>query len=658
MVDFKAMQSEVVKRLREAPFNMQMSLIDLHGMKPAELRALVHEVMGHISDAMKASAEDLTTETAEVTAQRIAAFANVLKYKMPEGKTWRDFRAAMVIGEMDTVLPFLAWALADMETHVKRAYLTQFLSPLNVPAEFLNGPDGEELKATLEEIQELQEQFKVEHKQIDAFKEQMKANSIEPGRLKVANQKLLDEKEQLEAKIKVVKAKVEGVAGFDDLLSLVSRVRTQKEELAQLEYKYKEQSEAAKEAEEKVLVLSGRLREMRLQAADGSASAMLQQMKDELEYNERRLNEELPKELEGLRARKAAIDRALSDPNISNEGDLVKLQDEFQSLSVRLREKVEERNRFLSRQEDSSYRQQMQMAKMVREKKAKAQEMLDRVNHRKLLLQKEIDEKTLIAEAEGSRGALGGDDWKQFTEGFHERERQKEEMSLVLDRLSVERAVLGRTEAILTQKMNDIGAHLQEREAAAGVSGFLETQGRLEAVSQVKSEADEAKALTLEEMSKIVTEINDTIKEKKVELQPRIKDLRALRAEYQEVEGSYTAAKKAYDQVALVHQAEREKLEQQIAEARKKTAEEESNYFALQMMTKVVDERIKVVLGPKAGEYQKRLERRLTEQTQEQVMYNNQANDLAETEVSDRLNKHMFEQLHEMLEVRIASLDS
>ena len=658
MGDFKAMQTDVVKQLREAPFNMDVSLIDLHGMKPAELRALVHTVMGHISDAMKATSEDLATETAEVTAQRIAAFANVLKFKVPAGKSWRDFRAGLVIGEMETVLPFLAWVLADKETHTKRAYLTQYLSPMNVPAEYLNGPDGEELKATLAEIEELQEQFKVEHKQIDSFKEQMKANSIEPGRLKLANQKLLDEKEQLEAKIKVVKAKVEGVAGFDDLLSLVSQVRTKKEEVARLEYKYKEQSEAAKEAEEKVLVLSGRLREMRLQAADGSAAAMMQQIKDELEYNQRRLNDELPKELETLRARKVAIDRALSDPNLSSESDLVKLQDEFQTLSVRLREKVEERNRFMSRQEDSSYRQQTQMAKMVREKKGKAQEMLDRINHRKLLLQKEIEEKTLVAEAEGSRGALGGDDWKKFTEELREREKQKEEMTRVLDRLSVERAVLGRTEAILTQKMNDIGAHLQEREAAAGVSGFLETQGKLEAVSQVKSEADEAKAMTLEEMSKIVTEINETIKEKKVELQPRIKELRALRAEYQEVEASYTTAKKAYDQEAMVHQAEQEKIEAQIAEARNKTAEEESNYFALQMMTKIVDERIKVVLGPKAGEYQKRLEKRLTEQTQEQVMYNNQANQLAETEVSDRLNKHMFEQLHEMLEVRIASLES
>ena len=58
-----------------------------------------------------------------------------------------------------------------------------------------------------------------------------------------------------------------------------------------------------------------------------------------------------------------------------------------------------------------------------------------------------------------------------------------------------------------------------------GVAGYSETQERLEQVSEKTSTLNDAKGKTLEEISRIVTDINHKLKEKKNKLAPQIKEL-------------------------------------------------------------------------------------------------------------------------------------
>lgn len=62
-----------------------------------------------------------------------------------------------------------------------------------------------------------------------------------------------------------------------------------------------------------------------------------------------------------------------------------------------------------------------------------------------------------------------------------------------------------------------------------GVAGYRQTQEDLEKVSSVKSEYDDRKGKTLEDMSDMVTRMNRKIAEKKGALAPIIKELRPLR---------------------------------------------------------------------------------------------------------------------------------
>ena len=64
-------------------------------------------------------------------------------------------------------------------------------------------------------------------------------------------------------------------------------------------------------------------------------------------------------------------------------------------------------------------------------------------------------------------------------------------------------------------------------------AGFRETQDELEKVSALKSETDEVKHRTLDDMSETVQQLHTLIHEKKALLAPVIKELRPLRKKRQ-----------------------------------------------------------------------------------------------------------------------------
>ncbi|GLD54172.1 intraflagellar transport protein 81 homolog, partial [Lates japonicus] len=71
--------------------------------------------------------------------------------------------------------------------------------------------------------------------------------------------------------------------------------------------------------------------------------------------------------------------------------------------------------------------------------------------------------------------------------------------------LKAEYGVLQRTEEILKQRHETVQQKLQTVEAEKGISGYSDTQEELERVSAIKSELDEKKGRTLDDMSEMVT---------------------------------------------------------------------------------------------------------------------------------------------------------
>ena len=61
------------------------------------------------------------------------------------------------------------------------------------------------------------------------------------------------------------------------------------------------------------------------------------------------------------------------------------------------------------------------------------------------------------------------------------------------------------------------------------MAGYRETQEELEKVSSLKTDLDETKGKTLEEISEMVRKLNNAIREKRNVLAPVLKEIRPLR---------------------------------------------------------------------------------------------------------------------------------
>ena len=66
-------------------------------------------------------------------------------------------------------------------------------------------------------------------------------------------------------------------------------------------------------------------------------------------------------------------------------------------------------------------------------------------------------------------------------------------------------------------------------EKKQGVSGYRDTQERLENVSEMKSEMDQMKGQTLEDISGLVTQLMKKIQDKRNALAPIVSELRVTR---------------------------------------------------------------------------------------------------------------------------------
>merc|ERR1712062_447799 len=99
-----------------------------------------------------------------------------------------------------------------------------------------------------------------------------------------------------------------------------------------------------------------------------------------------------------------------------------------------------------------------------------------------------------------------------------------------LKALQSENGVLSRTIEVLNHKLSKEKDKLKQLEEAHGVSGFAELQSRLEEVSGQKQKKDEEKGQTMEDISRMVQELNSKIEAKREVIEPLLNRVRQFRA--------------------------------------------------------------------------------------------------------------------------------
>mgnify|MGYP001384273508 CR=1 FL=1 len=176
------------------------------------------------------------------------------------------------------------------------------------------------------------------------------------------------------------------------------------------------------------------------------------------------------------------------------------------------------------------------------------------------LLRKELKEKKSTD--------VGNDGSKMSMAEFQQMKNEMNNLMKQRQQLQSQRAefgVLQRTADILRNKMRAAEDYQKQIEKRHGIEGYSAAADSLEAISRDKINVDKQKESVLEDMSRVVKEINEKINEVKNRMNPSIVALRALRAEQAGVEEKYNQAKNGFDNAKAGYEGQVADLERQIS---------------------------------------------------------------------------------------------
>ncbi|KAJ0394462.1 hypothetical protein P43SY_010320 [Pythium insidiosum] len=585
----------IVEQLNKEPFRLGLTLVAFDEKSNFELLQILNEVFTEIDSKHNV---DLRAEADEARALRYLEFLQLLKFPLP--RDIDGFRDALIHGDRQVLYPILHWALKSLPAHKKRAYLGRFLAPLNVPQEFFG---NEALLNIHEHYKQLQEQFKAVHKEVD----QLRNSRARPGELRKEIAQLEDESHQLQEKIANLKKKTASESGFQEILEATSALRKEQEEQAKLAERKRDQMMALTLVEKRAREGEQRLLELRASLShDTPPDQLFEHLRAQLERNREILQVKFPAEFKTQQENLQRLERALCEPP-KTEADIADMEDEISSLKRSIQQAQAQLAEAASRQSGGGGDDKLaifrQHANVQAKKLAEKEDELETLRGEKGKLQKQIEElEARLSELSGSK-FMSRDEFKQFVNTLRNKTNQYKKVKAELAELTAESVVLHRTEQLLKGKLSDLDGFLRDLEAKKGVTGFLDTQDKLEQISERNAQINKVKGETLEEISRIVTDINQTLKERKNQLAPQIKELRAVRQRYQEMEQTYLERKAQYDNTAVGLETERIKLEQECHAFQDDCLREESQYHTLQCLLDI--ERGRVERIQQEMEYEK-----------------------------------------------------
>uniref|UniRef100_A0AAZ3QCV1 IFT81 calponin homology domain-containing protein n=1 Tax=Oncorhynchus tshawytscha TaxID=74940 RepID=A0AAZ3QCV1_ONCTS len=524
---------------------------------------------------------DIREEMPDQTAKRMFTLLGMLKYKPPGNMSEpSSFRQGLVTGSKPVIHPILHWLLQRVTELKKRAYLARFLVKLEVPAEFLQ---DDVITDTYHQYEELVEGFKTYHKEC----EQLKSSGFSTAEIRKDIGAMEEEKDQLIKRVERLKKRVESVSNHQRMLELARQLRVEKEREESLAQQKQEQKNQLFQAEQRLQRSQQQLKDLRQAAADAKPESLMKRLEEEIKFNSYMVSDKLPKELESKRRMVQYLQKVVSEPAMG-QAELEELEDKIRENNIEINLLIEKRMMRNDPIDDklSLFRQQASI--ITRKKEAKAEE-LQEAREELAALDRELNQKNSQARDQDGDEVIRGDEFKRFVGKLRSKGTVFKKKRQEITELRAEYGVLQRTEEILKQRHEVGQQQLQSMEAQKGISGYSDTQEELERVSAIKSELDEMKGRSLDDMSEMVKKLNSTIVEKKSALAPIIKELRPLRQQCQDLTQEYEEKKAQYDSCAAGLESNRSKLEQEVRALREEMAQEENRYHYINCMKEIIE---------------------------------------------------------------------
>eukprot|EP01083_Nonionella_stella_P160885 526273_1 len=523
----------IVEKLNDTPFNKKFTLVSFDSLPPRDLLQIVNDVFAELDSKHRIKLRDEKTDD---TSLRMVQFVRVLNYRPASNPNFaEDFMAA----RKSVLFPLLHWVLARIPDLKKRAYLARFLQPIDVPSEMVLDPA---ISESLQQLSQLQETFKEVHKEFDKIKSEGRKS---PEELQRELERLDTEQDSLRQKLERIEAKVEdesmdyGTNDFESMLNLTASLRTETAESRALADRLAEQRRELERAHRRLEEKHGERDQLaRRDVNTLSAHDLLSHLRDSVDNQRRHLSQNLPAQLDEVSAQCAELTRLLKGRPMT--------PDEVEAVSVRLEEKRELHGQLGAKRDEI-------MAKLDDEMQAMSS-----------------DGKKPMTEAES----------KKYIQDLTAKTQKYKELKVLYQDSKSELEVLCKTVETLKSKDENVQELLDEMEQQKGVSGFQDTQEKIEKVSFKKAALDASKGTTLDSISGVVQKISNQLKAKKSKLAPLIKELRAVREKFKAVQSKFQEKKGVFDNISLGLDSELSKLKDAVG-AQEKAYEELEKSFHL-----------------------------------------------------------------------------
>ncbi|XP_026980612.1 intraflagellar transport protein 81 homolog isoform X2 [Sagmatias obliquidens] len=516
----------IVDNLNKEPFRKSYNLITFDSLEPMQLLQVLSDVLAEIDPKQVV---DIREEMPEQTAKRMLSLLGILKYKPPGNATdMSNFRQGLVIGSKPVIYPVLHWLLQRTNELKKRAYLARFLIKLEVPSEFLQ---DETVADTNKQYEDLMEAFKTLHKEC----EQLKTSGFSTAEIRRDISAMEEEKDQLIKRVERLKKRVETVQNHQRMLQIARQLRVEKEREEFLAQQKQEQKNQLFHAVQRLQRIQNQLKSMRHAAADAKPESLMKRLEEEIKFNSYMVTEKFPKELENKKKELHFLQKVVSEPAMGHS-DLLELESKINEINTQISQLIE----------------------------------------KKMMRNEPIEGKL----------SLYRQQFKRYVSKLRSKSTVFKKKHQIIAEFKAEFGLLQRTEELLKQRHENIQHQLQTIEEKKGISGYSYTQEELERVSALKSEVDEVKGRTLDDMSEMVKKLNSLVSEKKSALAPVIKELRQLRQKCQELTQECDEKKSQYDSCAAGLESNRSKLEQEVRGLREECLQDESRYHYTNCMIK------------------------------------------------------------------------
>ncbi|EFJ20932.1 hypothetical protein SELMODRAFT_418026 [Selaginella moellendorffii] len=521
----------IVSQLNASPLFYTISLLEFSQKSPQQLRQLLVRVLSYISPSQKKCLESNGLEASTACMMEL-----LRSYYFPNMDAI-SFRQGLSSGSRDVIYPLLSWLLPQIVVFKKHVYLSQFLNEVEIPGELLLDEDCNILQA---QCGALRDHFKANYCRLQSLQEAQTEKDVVSLRENV--HKLEAEKEHLSTKVSKLRAKLQHVAKLDQILALVEQHRVEKLDETNLANNVKEQKRAL--AAESGKHGKALLKLEYMQALVNTPPPLMsERIAQEISMLRYLADTKLPKELADKQRHKDALDKVLNDPNysddkisriqvLSTQAKLVSANNELKSL--RKRSCLEKRNE-LSPDGDSVQWQQSAL----------------------------VAERLKVAFDKVKGTVLRGEELKQFVESLRAKSITYRTMKKETDDMATEFGALRRTLQILQHQASSMPHPV--------VPGMLEDV--LES-----SGGDEELDKAIGTLTSLLAEVNESLRENKEKVAPRVKLLQSLRKTKQDLEIVHAEKKRHHLEVSSLYERKLSRLQNEVESVQREFARENKLY--------------------------------------------------------------------------------